>query len=304
MWRAQNMLKQLSKQIVEISPNFAGKPEIIVDHDPNHVVGKQIEQIIKRYLENCLSLIQLKILSAPGLDYTALKNFGVKNSSNEVIIFIDCDVIPGDGWLQGLLEAFDRQDLNVVGGNSFMYTNSLCEKAFVLFWSFPPKSNMDNHICETQIFFANNVAFRREILESHPLPTLPQYRGQNLVLAEELWRNRIKIFHQPKSKVYHPVPNGLRHFVIRALCQGHDIAVTRKRDRNSKIPSLLNNDLRNRRSFSRIFSTMRKRYHHVDLSLKHLVPALTIIMSYYILTFIGIGISSINPQFIRNHFSI
>jgi len=304
MWRAQNMLKQLCKQIVELSPNFVVKPQIIVGFDSNDFDGKEVEKIIKKYLENCLSLIQLNILSAPDLDYTSLKNFGAKNCSNEVIIFIDSDVIPEDGWLQGYLESFERQDVKVVRGISYMYTNSLYEKAFALFWTFPPKSNIENHLCETQIFLANNVAFRREILESHPLPVLPQYRGQNIVLSEELWRNKIKIFRQSKCKVFHPAPYGFRFFVIRALCQGHDIAVTRKRTGNSKNLPLLNNNMRNRRSPGRILSTIRKRYHLVGLKAKDLVPALAIVISYYCLMFIGIGIASKQPQLIRNHFSI
>jgi len=304
MWRTQDMLKKLCNQIIQLSPNFVEKPEIIVVYDSDDIDGKQVEEIVNTCLENCISLIQLKILPSPGSDYTGLKTFGAKNSYNEVIILLDCDVIPVAGWLLGYLEAFERQDVKVVRGVTFMHTNSITEKAFSLFWPFPPKFNTDNHICETRIFLLDNVAFRRETLESHPLPNIAQYRGQNMDLSEELWRNGIKIFQQPKSIVYHPPPNGLKHFVIRAFCQGHDIAVARKRYRNSKSLPLLNNDLRNRRSPRRIFSTIHKRSKRVTMRLKDYVPVYTTIASFYILMFIAIGISSKNPQLIRNHFSV
>jgi len=296
------MLKRLCKQLIEVLPRLQLKPEIIIAYDHNKVDGNQIEQIVKQGLADVLSLIQLKIMPTPGLDYTALKNFGAQNSSNEVIIFIDCDVIPEDGWLESMLEAFLSQDVHVVAGNCFMYTNTIWEKAFSLFWTFPPKSETHKHLYETQLFFANNVAFRRKVLESYPLPTLPQYRGQNIVLSEQLWRNGIRIFRQPKSQVYHPMPQGLKNFVIRALCQGHDIQVARQRARNLVLP-IINNDLRGHRYIHRIFSTIRNRYRYVALRPKDMIGAHAIILGYFLVMFIGFSLTSLNPKVIRNSFS-
>jgi len=185
-----------------------------------------------------------------------------------------------------------------------MLTKTLVQKAFALFWTFEPPSDKRDHICEDKILFANNVAFRCEVLESYPLPVLPQYRGQNMVLSKQLWRNGIRIFHQPKAIVSHPPPNGLRHFVIRAICQGHDIVVARRRESKSRELPILNNNLRNRRSPSRIISIMRKRYGHLGLKPIETVGILSVVFGYYAFMFIGMGLTSIKPEIIRNHFSI
>jgi len=121
MWRTQDMLKKLCNQIIQLSPNFVEKPEIIIAYDSDDIDGKEVKEIAKTCLENCISLIQLKILSSSGADYTALKAFGAKNSSNEIIIFLDCDVIPEPRWLQGYMEAFENQDVKVVRGVTFMH---------------------------------------------------------------------------------------------------------------------------------------------------------------------------------------
>jgi len=301
-WRTRKMLQQLCQQIIKLFPTLLSKPEVIIVYNPEGVEGKELEKIAKEDLKQCNSIIELKIIPAVGLHYYQQKNFGVQHATHDIIIFIDSDVIPEEGWLTGTLEPFSDHRIQVACGNTHIPPNTILEKAFAWFWSFPPKSDSGS-ISEKKLLYCSNVAFRREIIDAYPFPELPQFRGQCMTLSDTLRRKGIKIFHQPKSSVRHPVPHGLRNFVNAAICQGHDIAVARRRERKEN--TLPKGDVRHSvRALRRIFSTLRQRYHHVDLSLKHLVPVLTVILSYYILTFIGIGISSINPQFIRNHFSI
>jgi hypothetical protein len=80
-----------------------------------------------------------------------------------------------------------------------------------------------------RIFFANNVAFRQELFGSYRFPSLPQVRGQCQALAEMLQSLGVKIFYQPMSSVSHPAPNGLRHFIMTAMCHGHDVVMTYRR---------------------------------------------------------------------------
>jgi cellulose synthase/poly-beta-1,6-N-acetylglucosamine synthase-like glycosyltransferase len=93
-------------------------------------------------------MIQLRIIPASGLHYYDLKNFGAKHSKGELIIFLDSDVIPENGWLIGLLESFQRPDVLVVGGNTYMTEGSLYEKSLALLYFFPRGSDTAGCICE------------------------------------------------------------------------------------------------------------------------------------------------------------
>ena len=63
------------------------------------------------------------------------------------------------------------------------------------------------------------------MFRAHSFPPLETFRGQCIALAEELARNGIGIFRQEGARVSHPAPNGWRHFLVRALCHGHDDTV-------------------------------------------------------------------------------
>jgi hypothetical protein len=300
LWRASKMLNALSKQIVEISPSLSLKPEVIIVYDSTDLKGLEVDKTVNEQLTCCLSVIDLKIFPTNGLHYYELKNFGVGHSSNDIIIFLDSDVIPEDGWLSALLEPFQNPHINVVGGNTYLDSNNLYDKAFALFWCFPLKSDTADHVCEEKIFFANNVAFRRNIFEAYQFPNLPQFRGQCMVLSNNLWRNRIKIFRQPKSRGAHPTPK-LKRFVMEALCQGHDIAMARHRAKNA-LP-LLDNKQHNRRSLPQMLSKVRKRYRESGLRSRDILPAYVIVFAYLALMAIGLGISSIKPELIRKYIS-
>ncbi|WNC31854.1 MULTISPECIES: hypothetical protein [unclassified Thermosynechococcus] len=62
-------------------------------------------------------------------------------------------------------------------------------------------------------YFLNNVAFRRQFLLDHPIPTeLSLYRGNCLIHAHTLLQQGECIWRQPQARASHAPPNGLWHF--------------------------------------------------------------------------------------------
>jgi len=253
-------------------------------------------------------LIDLKIVPAVGhnyynLNYYELKNFGVQNSRGDIILFIDSDVIPDDGWLTSILELMKRPGIDVISGHTYLPSDSITEKAFSLFWFFPPKGDNSDHSPEKRYFHGNNMAVRRKIIEANPFPRTPTYRGQGYALAEKLRTKGFKFYFQPKARAEHPIPKGLINFVSKAVCWGHDMYFDRKLSR--KVTPVLDSshNLNNRRSLRRLISRIHYRYRYSGLNPITTIVVLPIIFCYLTLTGFGFILSSLRPGLIRNHFS-
>ena len=266
-----------------------------------------MEQIVNEPLESCGSMIDLKIIPATKLDYYELKNYGVPQSHRDIIIFIDCDVVPEEGWLVGMVEPFQNPRLSVLSGVN-VPTKTLYMKAWTVVTGLRLGSTAykesvvklgteydDQRIQEVEFFNANGVAFRREIIEANPFPHLPQFRRGCVVLGEQLRLQGYKIFFQPKSSSFHPPPNGLKHFIVTALSEGHDTAIARSQTRKVKA-SMPNDNQKNHLSLREIFSHYRKKYRLARLNLKDEVGTFGIVLSYLLFMYVGYQLSSVKPD--------
>ncbi|MGH9921160.1 MAG: glycosyltransferase family 2 protein [Nitrososphaerales archaeon] len=299
------MLRQLCKQLIEVSHSSCSKPEIIIVYNSNETEGFRVEQLIKEQLTPCNSMIELKIIPAPGLHYYELKNFGAKHTSANIIIFLDSDVIPEDGWLASLLESFQWPEVCIVGGHTYIPPENLYKKAYGLIHLDHSDQIQDGPLFEREYFAANNVAFRREIFESCPFPDSAHIRSRHIIMVEKLQSKGLKIFYQPKSRTSHPAPNGLRHFINRAICDGHDRLIEYKRRSDSANSSSISNcKQRYRRSLRQGFLRLRKRFRQAGLGPKDTVGAASIVLAYLTLMFVGMAIGSFQPKLIRWRLSI
>jgi glycosyltransferase involved in cell wall biosynthesis len=154
-----------------------------------------------------------------------LKNEGAKLARGEIVVFLDSDVIPDDGWLINLVDPlFENKDIKVLAGNTYLDYQSLKSKAFALAWFFNLRAD-ENYIgIRNQGFQANNVAFRKDIITAYRFPAMPEgvTRKSCVMLAKQLEGEGIPIWTNTGAQVSHPVPNGFYHFFIRALAQGRD----------------------------------------------------------------------------------
>ena len=218
---ASIMLQNLIMQIKKISKKISVLPEIIIVYNSKAVDGPAVEQFVMDNFASNLKLVELKIVSASGMYYYDLKNLGASKSSNDLNIFIDSDVIPEDGWLEGLIEPFQNPEISVVAGCTYMPLDTIIGKALSLVWFCPRSFNLKQFF-EKNHFYANNVAFRHKIFQANPFPGLSQFHGQCEVVADKLQKSGIKIFFQKKSKLCHDVPDSVRDFVTWSLTQGLD----------------------------------------------------------------------------------
>ena len=169
-----------------------------------------------------------RMATMPGHEYYRLKNAGAAASTGEIIVFMDSDVIPEARWLEELLRCFDDPANAAVCGATYIGPASLYAKAFSLFWFFPASPAVDR-IGPATTFFANNVAFRREVFLRHLFPIDETSRGACLSLAAALAASGDRLVLTTAARATHPPPNGGRHFVVRALVQGRDRLLRERR---------------------------------------------------------------------------
>ncbi len=219
--RTHRMLEALAAQIALLDAGLFGLRQIVLLHDRNAVQRSLIEQAVARELMAVLTPGQLRIVDTKGLDYYQLKNFGARQCEGDIVVLLDSDVVPEADWLEKLLTPFRQPRAAIVAGTSYIELEGLYSQAVALWWLFPLRSE-DSGLRRVKRFWANNVAFRRNLFLATGFPDASNFRGQCLMLAGRLVRKGIPIVERRDARVSHPAPNGWRHFVCRGLCQGHD----------------------------------------------------------------------------------
>ena len=223
--RARRMLRALRRQLRDVDPGATAGHEIILLHDPLKVRRETIAESVREAGPDWPA--EITYAPVPGIGYYRQKNAGAALARNDILIFLDSDVVPEPGWLDRLTKPFASPGVEVVCGNTFVAPDSLYSAAMALTWIFPLRST-ETGLVPSRFFHANNVAFRRALFALHPFPETGQFRGQCGFLAEELIRNGHEIYLSRDAQVAHAPPQGLKHFVLRALWGGYDERIRAK----------------------------------------------------------------------------
>lgn len=295
--RCVHMLRQLRLQALASSRSI----EILVVFNPRQVTGIVVDEAVRRYLlppDDSGRVIPCRIEPAPNLHYYQLKNFGAELALGKIIVFLDSDVIPEEGWLQAITQPFfDHPEISVLAGHTYLDPNGLLGRAFALGWYFPLRSHSSKLVSGTTYFFANNVAFRRHMLEKYPFPEMPEgkTRGACAMLTRILRGERTVIWSNAAAQTSHPPPNGFSHFLIRGFAQGRDWAITKQeQDTGSFVCSLI--ALRN--FFSSSFKMLNKTIrdgHAIALPFWQAPIAVGIMSFYYMEICLGAWMYLIAP---------
>lgn len=224
--RARRMLKQLLAQICDQDFAATDRPEILLMYNAALNTRQEVQSLV----EEAGTEWPADIRYLPAIDgsYYEQKNHGADNTSGDVLIFLDSDVVPEPGWLSGLLSVMGKPGVDVVCGTTSIEAEGFYAKAFALFWFFPIR-DARRDLAPSDRFYPNNVAFRRAVFDKHRFERTGQYRGPCALLADTLKREGYSIWRNHESHVLHPAPTGLRHFVLRALWHGHDDGVEQGR---------------------------------------------------------------------------
>lgn len=210
-------IKRLQKSIVSLAAQYPEQANEVLLIDSGTIPRQLLNQLQ-------LSYPWLIIKTAPSeTTYYESKMLGLEWTTGEIIVYYDSDCIYESSWLMTLVSSFDNPDIQIVGGETTTDGVGVYGTAIALCYIFPQYSGRSDLFPVNQ-YFLNNVAFRRSVLETIPIPTnSPLYRGNCVIHAQTLLAAGYTIWRQPKARSLHAPPNGVEHYFKRFLLIGHDL---------------------------------------------------------------------------------
>lgn len=302
--RCAAMLVELARQIEAFpgAPSGGGHDfEILVIFDDRKITEAGVREFIAACLPVAPARAEVRFLAGSGRGYYEQKNLGARAARGGFVVFLDSDVIPEPGWLSRLLDSFADPRVEVVCGNCFLDTGDLVSKSLALAWFFPLRDGREVLVRQDS-FFANNVAFRREVAANYPfVPLEGSSRGACRLLARRLTADGRGLFVNTAARVSHPAPNGLRHLLLRGLAQGRDnLLFDRTIGRGGGVESVRRAARMQVRAWKRI---LRHR-HTVDLGIVAVPAALAIASCYYVCYAIGDAVTRVAPGWAGRHLRV
>jgi hypothetical protein len=211
--RARSMLERLRDEIGAAGGRVL---EVLLVHDGRSGEVAAAEDVLAP------GGAEVVAVPAPGCDYYGLKNAGARETRGELVVFVDCDVVPEPGWLGALLAPFADPSVAVVAGATYLEPAGLWGRSMALASVFElPRE--DGRVERTERFFANSLAFRRETALAFPFPPVAgTSRASCVLLAHQLAEANAVVVVNPAARASHPAPAGVRHAAARALVHGRD----------------------------------------------------------------------------------
>jgi len=165
-------------------------------------------------LPGAISWVEL----APDAGYYDHKNAGFDASTGDIVAFIDGDCEPDPDWVAMIAGPIGREEARVVAGMT-SYAGALSPLANQL--DFPYFHTDRTHV---RNFFANNVAFARDVFAARRYPELAMFHGQCQVLGLQLLADRVPVLFAPDARVTHAWPESPRDWLAVRLLRGADTA--------------------------------------------------------------------------------
>lgn len=248
------------------------------------------------------ALFDISIHLALGLEYYPLKNFGAERATGDLLLFVDSDVLPEDGWLAQLVASFASPYVQAVAGLTYVAPTDVFATAFSLGWVYELRDT-EAGLKRPYKVHGNNLMFRTEVFRKTGFrPLGHRTRGACSMLQDDLARMGVEIWENHLARVEHPPPTSVRHMIVRALAQGRDWYMKQSEERHAAglAHCLKMSALRLGRG---LFRTARSRA-EVGLARKDVPAVLAIMTTYYAFTVAGGVLSHVHPPSMGRSFRV
>lgn len=235
-----NNLQNLVDAVDSVLNQTHKELEIIIVVDGNQEL---YERIVKVYgaKDNANIIVTKESLGAFGAG-----NVGVKAAQGDVIAFLDDDAIGENGWIENLVDIYEKSDAISVGGKILPIWLSDKPDYFPeeLGWlvGITHEGFAEDKVHEVRNTFGPNMSFRREVFEKIGLlnEKLGFAKGGTTYMqgAEPEFALRMKnelgmgVTYNPQAIVYHKIPPSKtkpRVLLRRAFYQGYSKALMKRR---------------------------------------------------------------------------
>ncbi len=220
---------QQERMLAAVAEQMRDEPrpgELIFLYDSLKVDGQALDDLIRRWIAQP----SVRLIPTAGKRYYSQKNEGTRHSRGELVFFLDSDVVPEPGWLTRIVGAFDDSEVDVVAGMTYVEPVDPYARCMGMIWIFPARSP-DGPRYRDRRFWANNVAFRREVALRFPFPERSDhYRGKLAPMTHAMAKAGVRVWRDPQARTMHPPPER-KDFVERAIQHGRDRFITHHRER-------------------------------------------------------------------------
>ncbi|MDX8499456.1 glycosyltransferase [Mesorhizobium sp. VK4C] len=213
-------LKALAREIAAVSATGFARPKVVVSHGGPDSDADLLRASIDAEAPQLTQVAELTFAACSGGRYYDLKNNGVPLTEGNIVVFLDSDTVPERDWLSTLLKPFQHPETLCVNGHTYLSYDDFFSRTFALIWFFP-MARGDERFASKRAINANNIAFRRDWIASHPFPAHNGFKVSCTLLMHQLWREGHRIVNVD-ARVYHYSPRGWRFFYWRALVTGRD----------------------------------------------------------------------------------
>ncbi len=164
------------------------------------------------------------VAHAADVDYYGAKNAGFDATDADIVVFADSDCVPEPQWLAALVAPFSDAEpdapVGVVAGRT-SYRDDVVGRGLSAI-DFMYFASDHGPRCRRN-FYANNVAFRREVFASRRYRVAPEiYRGPCQALGMALHADAVPVHFAPDAHTVHRFPDTWRELAALRWLRGGD----------------------------------------------------------------------------------
>jgi hypothetical protein len=218
---ASSVFRALQRQFLgRPVPAAEERDELIVAFDSSRQSVDDVDQELKDAAPEIRKYVDCHKLALPSLRYYELKNAGAAAATREILVFLDSDVIPEDGWLDTLLAPFADSKTVAVNGHTYLGHHGFVSRVFALMWVFPLRQDRPREVMRRSLN-ANNCAFRQNWFTTHCFPEHPGFKVSCSLLAVRMREEGVDLERVPAFARHEPLA-GWRFLLWRAVVGGRD----------------------------------------------------------------------------------
>ncbi len=190
--------------------------EIVVTHDG---VSEDTRRRVEAKARRALHWVEIPETA----NYYEAKNRGFEASKSPVVVFADADCWPDRHWLETITQPFEQGLVEVVAGRT-RYRDDVLGRAVSLLDFLYVERPRENGVRFTRNFYANNVAFRRDVFERWHYDTSEAFfRGHCQTLGLRLDRAGVRIVFANDAVTDHRFPDTLTELLELRMYRGRDL---------------------------------------------------------------------------------